>query len=134
MPAVVILDNPSVTVWFHPDKKIVHHKIHKFVYGKDFRDFLMAGTEALKKHKAQKWLSDDRESPILAQEDLDWGHDFWFPQTAKAGWKYWAIVKPDKVLARVTMERLMHQYAAFGVTARFFGDPDEAMIWLESQP
>lgn len=57
----------------------------------------------------------------------------WFPKTAAAGRKYWAIVPPERVLARLTMEKLTKEYGAAGVTAKFFSDPDEAMRWLESQ-
>jgi hypothetical protein len=31
------------------------------------------------------------------------------------------------------MQRLIDKYAALGVTARIFTDPDEAMRWLEKQ-
>jgi hypothetical protein len=33
MQSQVIIDNPYVTMWYHPAKKIVHHKIHKFIFG-----------------------------------------------------------------------------------------------------
>jgi hypothetical protein len=131
MATLTVYDSPSVTVWYHEDKKIVHHQVHRFVRGEEFQAFLLAGTEALEQHKAQKWLSDDRGSPVLAQDDLTWGHDVWFPRTAAAGWRYWAIVRPEKVLARVTMEHLVKEYGAAGVTAKFFENPDDAMKWLE---
>lgn len=133
MAAITIYESPAVTVWYHTDKRIVHHQIRKFVHGKEFQEFLLAGTAALAKNGAVKWLSDDRGNTVLSQEDQQWGQTFWFPQTAKAGWKYWAIVRPQKVLARLTMEKLTKEYAAAGVVARFFSDPDEAMRWLESQ-
>jgi hypothetical protein len=44
-------------------------------------------------------------------EDLEWGITHWFPQTAQAGWKYWAIVQPEKIMARVTMQQLVEDYA-----------------------
>lgn len=31
------------------------------------------------------------------------------------------------------MERLVKEYSAAGITAKFFTDPDAAMKWLESQ-
>ena len=130
---ITIIDNPVVTLWYHPDKKIVHHQIHKFVAGKDFREFLMAGYDVLKKNMARKWLSDDRGNMVLGKADVDWSQAEWAPQAAKAGWKYWAIVRPEKVLASATMDNLAAKYAALGVTAKFFTDPREAMIWLETQ-
>lgn len=130
---ITIIDSPVVTLWYHPDKKIVHHQIHKFVAGKDFREFLMAGYEVLRKNMARKWLSDDRSNMVLGKADMDWSQSEWAPQVAKAGWKYWAIVRPEKVLATVAMERLAAKYAALGVTAKFFTDPRDAMTWLETQ-
>ena len=130
---ITIIDSPVVTLWYHPDKKIVHHQIHKFVAGKDFREFLMAGYEVLRKNMARKWLSDDRSNMVLGKADMDWSQSEWAPQVAKAGWKYWAIVRPEKVLATVAMERLAAKYAALGVTAKFVTDPRDAMTWLETQ-
>jgi len=134
MPTLTVFDNPSVTVWYHTDKKIVHSQIHKFVAGKEFRDFLLAGTDALVKNGARKWLSDDRSNSVLRKEDIDWGNVNWLPQTVRGGWKYWAIVQPEKVLAHAAMERLVEEYKSQGITSKFFTDSNQAMAWLEKQP
>ena len=62
MSLITILDNEYVTLWYHPDKQIIHHQFHKFLYGQAFRDAMNAGTEAMKKYGAHKWLSDDRKN------------------------------------------------------------------------
>jgi len=134
MPKSTVYESPIVTVWFHPETKIVHSQIHKFVSGKEFQAFLMAGLDVLVKNKATKWLSDDRSNSVLRKEDVDWGNQNWFPQCVRAGWKYWAIVQPEKVLAQVPMERLVEDYSKHGVTSKFFSDPGAAMSWLEKQP
>jgi hypothetical protein len=133
MPTQVIIDNPYVTMWYYPEKKILHHKIHKFIFGDQFQEMLLSGTEVLRKNLAQKWLSDDRNNSVLKQEDLEWSEAQWAPLTAKAGWKYWAIVQPDKVLGQLAMQRLTDKYAPLGVTAKVFTDPAAAMSWLEMQ-
>lgn len=133
MSKITVVDNPFVTLWFHTDKKIVHHELHQFIYGEPFREFLMKGTEVLKKHGGKKWLSDDRANTVLSQEDAEWGMTNWFPQTVQAGWKYWAIVRPKKVLAQMGMERLVKDFAEKGVVAQFFSDPEEALTWLGNQ-
>jgi len=96
MAMMTVLDNPFVTVWYHTETKIVHSRIHKFVSGKEFREFLIAGKDVLIRNQATKWLSDDRSNSVLRKEDVDWGNQNWFPQTVRAGWKYWAIVQPEK--------------------------------------
>ena len=134
MPTQTIIQNATFTLWYHPEKKIVHHQIHKFIAGPPFRELLLAGTELMKKHQATKWLSDDRSNSALKQDDLEWSETEWAPQTAKAGWRYWAIVQPGQILGQVAMQRLKDKYAGLGVTAQIFTDPTEAMAWLEKQP
>jgi len=134
MPPITIMDTVNVTMWYYPEKKILHHQYHKFMAGEPFRNFLLKGTETLQKYQATKWLSDDRNNPVLSPGDLEWGQKFWFPATLKAGWKYWAIVMPKHALAQMTMKELVDDYRKAGVSANFFSDPDEAMKWLESQP
>lgn len=68
-----IVDNEFVTVWVYPDKKIVRHEFHKFIYGETFRDALTKGAEAFEKHHCVKWLSDDRNNSALLPEDTEWG-------------------------------------------------------------
>jgi hypothetical protein len=45
----------------------------KYTHGKDFRDALMSGVEAMKRYGANKWLSDDRKNPVLNSDDRQWG-------------------------------------------------------------
>ncbi len=55
--------------------------------GEVFHKFLLKGTETMKKNGANKWLSGDREKPVLTTEDMKWGETNWFPQTLQAGGK-----------------------------------------------
>ena len=49
-----------------------------------------------------------------------------------AGWKYWAIVMPDKIVGKMNMKRFIEDYSEKGLTIDIFSDPDEALAWLES--
>lgn len=128
-----IIDNEHLTLWYHSDKKIVHHKIHKFLYGKVLRDGLDKGIELLKKYGAKKWLSDDRDNFGLTKEDTEWTYTDWFPRAVQAGWKYWALVRPEKVIGQMSMKQIIKDCARSGVTVQVFSDPEEAMKWLEGQ-
>lgn len=93
----VLYDSDQISVWYYPEKKIIHHKMHKFVHGQPFRDALMAGARAMEEYKADKWLSDDTNNPVLSPEDVEWGDKNWQPRVIAAGWKYWAIVQPEHI-------------------------------------
>lgn len=127
------MDTPRVTLWYHPEEKIVHHCIHSFIYGVDFQELLLAGTELLKKYGATKWLANAESHTYLRKEDIDWGDVNWFPQTVAAGWKHWAIVQPKAVVAQMNMDELVKQYSRGGINAKFFTNEDEAWDWLVAQ-
>jgi hypothetical protein len=131
--SVTILDNDAVSLRYHTRTQIVHHELHRFVRGKEFRDVLEKGLEVLQKRGACKWLSDNRKNGALTKADADWSVGVWSPRVMKAGWKYWAVVMPEKVAGQMNMKRWMAMYAERGITARAFTDPDEAMKWLEVQ-
>ncbi len=132
MSKETILDTDYATLWYHPETKIVHHVWKKFIYGQEFRDVLEKGLEIFQQHGVQKWLSDDRKNSALPTEDLEWGMGNWFPRVFGCGWKYWAIVMPDKVVGKMNMQRIMDTYAQQGLVIDIFDDSDEALKWLES--
>ena len=133
MSTQMILDNDAASLWFHSDTRIIHHKFKKFVRGDDIRNVLDAGYEALKANGAQKWLSDDRNNSAIPAEDEEWAKTNWFPRVVAAGWKYWAICLPEKVVGQMNMKRYAEAYKEAGITANFFSDPDVALKWLEAQ-
>jgi len=133
MSELTILDNDYATLWYHPEKKIIHHKIKKFTFGKQLQDLLNAGTEQLRKSGAKKWLSDDRNNNALPSKDAEWTSTVWLPNTAKAGWKYWALVQPEKITGQMNMKKHANLTADAGVIVKVFNNPDEAMKWLENQ-
>lgn len=132
MDKEMVLENKIMTVWYHPDTKIVHHKMYKFDHAQGIREGLSAGIELLKKHNACKWLSDDRDNPVLKEEDLEWSQKEFGPRAVEAGWKYWALVKPVKFLGQMAMDKVIEDHAKIGVTVKIFSDPDEGMEWLKS--
>jgi len=130
MEKITILDDDHFTLWFHPDSKIIHHHIKKYCYGDTLRTLLNKGIEELIKNSGTKWLSDDRNNNSLTQSDTEWVNTDWFPRCIKAGWKFWAIVLPEKTIGRMNMKGFVSQFAAAGVTTLVFSDPDEALQWL----
>jgi len=134
MTQTTVLDTDYATLWFYPETKVVRHEFHRFIYGPEFRNVLNTGLELFKKDGANKWLSDDRKNSALPTEDLTWAMEDWAPRVFDAGWKYWAIVMPDKVAGQLNMNRFMKRYIDNGLTIQVFSDADEALKWLEDIP
>jgi hypothetical protein len=128
----IVLDTEAALLQYHPKAKIVHHEFRRFIYGDELRAVLSKGLELFEKHGACKWLSDDRHNGPLRPSDEQWALNHWFPRVKAAGWKYWAVVMPEKVLGQMNMKRWMAAYEPHGIEARPFGDPEVALAWLES--
>ncbi len=132
MSPITVFDDEHMTVEYLADKKIVYHTIHKPVGGQVFRDALMAGTAALKQYGACKWLSDDRKNGPLSPDDIEWGLHNWNIPTIKAGWKYWAVVVPEELIAAGSLTPTMEGLYALGLRMLAFSKLDEAIEWLDS--
>ncbi|MCK6578802.1 MAG: hypothetical protein L6Q98_11910 [Anaerolineae bacterium] len=126
------LDTDYATVWYYPESKIVHHVFHRFIHGEPFRDVLETGLRIFEENGANKWLSDDRKNSALPTEDMAWSTQDWSPRCLSAGWKYWAILMPDKRAGQLNMDRIAKQLIDQGLVVRVFEHTDEALAWLKS--
>ena len=129
----VIVDNEFAILVYYPDQGMIHHTIRKPVAGDVFRSVMTEGADALEEHKAIKWLSDDRRNSMLPPDDMDWASANWRPRVISAGWKFWALVVPEEMLARFTMQRAVNTAFEEGLRIQAFSKLDEAKTWLEQQ-
>jgi hypothetical protein len=126
----VVFESEHISVWVYPQLRLVSHQMHKVCHGSPFRDALRAGTAAMQRHGAIAWLSDDRLNGPLPDDDEKWGTTTWFQATKAAGWKYWAIVLPEKAVGKLNVKRFVELYRKRGLEAQMFIDPDLAHDWV----
>jgi hypothetical protein len=132
-PKETILDNDFATIWCYPKKGIIHHQLHKYFFGETFREILMTGLEAFENNACTKWLSDDRNFGAIFPDDKKWGDAVWRPRVLAAGWKFWAMVLPEKVTGQMNIKKMVAEYKELGLVTRVLSDPKEAMNWLLAQ-
>jgi hypothetical protein len=133
MAKITVIDTDHASLFYYPDKKIIHHIFHRPISGQPFRNVVNAGVELLREHGATKWLSDDRANEPFPQEDTDWTMDDWLPRAVAAGWRYWALIVPENIYARMNMSEYVETFYDRGVRIMVFTDPDKARQWLEQQ-
>ncbi len=132
MSLEVIIDNEYATLSYDPDSGIVQHQFHRFIYGNYFREVLDTVIDLFNDRGATKWLADDRLNSTLTTEDAAWAQFDWTPRVWTTGWKYWAVVLPDRKIGQINLNMFMREYITRGLEVRAFEDPDEARQWLES--
>lgn len=125
-----VIETPRMSLYYHPVENIIHHEMHAYPGMEILEQILLGGLDLMKKHRAVKWLSDDRNGGALPKSHHDWGDAVWSPQAVKAGWRYWALLPPADALGTANMKRLVAVYAKRGVTVELFDNYDEAFHWL----
>ena len=136
MSKIALYDTENITVEYWPDKRFIYHTIHQpmSTHLPEFKEALDIGTAALEQYKLCKWLSDDRKNDQLTKEGSEWAFLDWQPRTMKAGWKYWASVVPQDVVAAGTLASVIDQLFERGLRMLLFSDVEQAMAWLDKIP
>ena len=131
MSKVTIFDDEYITLKYLPDKKMLFHTVHP-VSGQPLRDALLAGYEAIQKYGISKWLSDDRKNGPMSQEDREWGNKNLNKRAEEIGWKYWALVVPEVVVAAGSMLPTIEALYQLGnLRVQVFSNTDDAIEWLD---
>lgn len=128
----LILNSDYYSLWFYPDLKIVHSKFIKYSTGEIFREVLIKGIEIFTANHCIKWLSDDRNIGVVSKEDAAWTREVWYKKLAKAGWKYWALVRPDSTIGKITFKNSIKQVNDPNMQMKIFYTPETALEWLIS--
>jgi hypothetical protein len=131
MSTITVIDNKYARLVYHSDSQIVHHCFHHALDSDNLKLVLNTGIDLLKQYGATKWLSDNREIGPHSEEDGVWTNTDWLPRVIAAGWKYWALVVPDDVRARMNMSEFVNSFYEKGIRIMVFTNLDDAMSWLE---
>jgi hypothetical protein len=131
MAEVIIVDNEFITVRYLDDKRIIYHSVHKPIPDQELKDAVNAGTDALIEFGACKWLSDDRKNGPVSPEIAAWGREDWDPRTIAGGWKYWANVVPEELVAAGALSPVIEALFELGLRMMVFTSLEPAFQWLD---
>ena len=129
----LVFESEHMSVWCYPEQRLIYHQMHKYCMGEPFRAGMMAGTQAMQRHRAISWLSDDRLNGPLPDDDEQWAGTLWFQQTKSAGWKYWAMVLPERAVGKLNVKRYIELSRQRGIEVQSFVTPAPALEWLNTR-
>jgi hypothetical protein len=112
---------------------MVHHQMLTPPTSEAFRELLTRGAGLVERHRASKWLSDDRANTVLREPDEQWAHTVWLPRVLAGGFKYWAIVLPMAAIGKLNMNRLAADHTRRGIFIHVDTSPEAAFEWLKNQ-
>jgi len=121
------------SIWAYPAHKLVHHQIHQALTTSQLRALLTAVSRTMNDYQLSKWLADDRQLTAVEATLYPWIEQVLVPRAVRAGWKYWALIRPHKADAAYVMHTISAKLAVSGVTVFVFENPKAAQAWLDAQ-
>lgn len=74
-----------------------------------------------------------RYDSTVAEADQEWSNDDWFPRALQTCLHSMAIVKPEDVVANMSVENIMQEIGNEGLITHHFDNREEAREWLQNQ-
>lgn len=131
---MVYFENSQATVRWDDADKIAHIEWRGYADGEDYRRALTAVAELLEQKSGRRLLADARKAKVVTPADQEWVDTTWGPRTNKAGLRYIAILAPESMVAKMSIERMRTKYRASGGSSvvQYFTDLEDAKRWLRS--
>lgn len=105
-------------------------KLTGYLEGEVYRALLNKAIELLKKYCASKLLGDTSSSEAISVENQDWSNNDWAKRAVEAGLRYNAIVLPEDIFGRLSIEYIVDD--AKVVKVKYFNNIAEAGEWLKT--
>ena len=90
----------------------------------------MCGIEYMQANGLFKWLSDDRNNGPLPENVMMWFFSDWRDRAVAAGWKFWANIVPQDVIAAGSLIPVIHDLAEHGVKMNVYASMERDRDWL----
>lgn len=101
-----------------------------FSHGEGLQAVLMQGAELLRQKQSGKVLMDIRQGSVIKEEDKAWMADFYVEHVYKSGLRYLAMIEPDSIVAKLSVNRAVNVQVQLPYQQRSFSGLDEAVRWL----
>lgn len=97
----------------------------------ELRQSLNTAVDIAKEYNGSALIGDMRNLLLLTSEDEQWSLQDWFPRLQKAGVKNMAIIPPQTLIGKLSLDVLMRQVQ--GITIQRVSSVAEAQYWLKEQ-
>lgn len=101
-----------------------------FSHGEGLQAVLMQGAELLRQKQSGKVLMDIRQGSVIKEEDKAWMADFYVEHVYKSGLRYLAMIEPNSIVAKLSVNRAVNVQGQLPYQQRSFSGLDEAVRWL----
>lgn len=128
---MVYYESPQAKISWNEAVKAVIFEWKGFAQGEQYRTPINKILELVVQKQSKKVLYDCRKMSVVSQDDQSWLLQDWYNRSIEAGLKYSAIVLPEKVIAKSSVNRIVSAVDSSNPSEEFT-DMDEAIQWLST--
>ncbi|QWU17595.1 SpoIIAA-like [Paenibacillus sophorae] len=125
---MVYYESPQATISWNEAVQIIEVRWKAFAQGEQFRTAMDKVVELAGKMNGSKVLYDNRKMSVISQEDQAWVSQNWVKRASDI--QYCAVVEPEKVVAKSSLNRIVGTIEEFPYDMKFFQNMDDAVNWL----
>lgn len=110
-------------IQYHPGPRKLHH----------LQAFLTHTSQLLRLRNWNKLLGDQRQMAPFTAEESEWIVEYWLSASNQGRSVYGAVLLPEDVFARLSVNNMLQEAKAAALTYRMFSNEAEALAWLRQQ-
>jgi hypothetical protein len=119
-----------VSVEWDEKNRWIKYSVYGFAQGAILREEIGHFIDLVEKKKVKKVLVDATQGKVVSREDQEWATTYLLNRLLEAGMRYQAIIMPASTIAQMSFKNMVNKIKDLEI--RYFGDEDEAAVWLKS--
>lgn len=126
-------DSSFATVQYDERTGAVTGELREFVKGESFQEYMDAIIDAIADQSTTKVIADTSSfEGALTEDDQVWSVQDWAPRAEEAGLETMALVMPESVLAKMSVDNII-EMTDDSIKRDVFSDREKAEEWIRQQ-
>jgi hypothetical protein len=126
-------DSSFATVQYDERTGAVVGELREFVKGEPFQEYMDAIIDAIADQSTTKVIADTSSfEGALTEDDQVWSVQDWAPRAEEAGLETMALVMPESVLAKMSVDNII-EMTDDSIKRDVFSDREKAEEWIRQQ-
>lgn len=129
---ILIKETDTFKIEHDLDSDSILHTVKRFLITEEWMDLLLTGQQYFVDNDLSKWISNNRDLPIIHHNIDDWLFHEWLPDMVQEGWEKWALVEPQISEGRKNQQKYQESFQKVGIEVRAFDQLDLAREWIKN--
>jgi len=130
----IVLETKFVDIYFNKENKQMSNRWKKTtsdMTAEDFKNIVLQMASMVKEHKPKYIFADSSTYDFTITPDLQkWAGINYFAPAIQSGLVKLAFLVPSDFFTEISIQQMIEEKEALGISTRYFENEEEAVIWL----